>query len=80
MTTRTADTRPRLLRAAPGILMEGEGALTFDAVAKRVGISKGGIIHHFPTRKSSRRNSHTSFPAHRGWGFGSVTKIAGAKV
>lgn len=52
MTQKANDTRSRLLEAALAILTEGKEALSFDAVAKRVGISKGGLIHHFPTRDS----------------------------
>ena len=52
MTTKSADTRDLLLQSALGILMEGEGVLTMDAVVKRSGVSKGGLIHHFPTREA----------------------------
>jgi AcrR family transcriptional regulator len=52
MTTRSADKRDLLLQAALGILLEGEGILTLDAVVKRSGVSKGGLMHHFPTREA----------------------------
>lgn len=52
MTTRSNDTRDLLLHSALRILMDGEGVLTLDAVVKRSGISKGGLIHHFPTREA----------------------------
>lgn len=52
MTSKTTDTRFLLLSAATNILMEGESVLTLDAVSKRSGISKGGLIHHFPTKEA----------------------------
>jgi len=50
MTKRDLNTRDLLLSAACSILMEGEEVLTLDAVAKRSGISKGGLLHHFPSK------------------------------
>lgn len=52
MTVRSADTRDLLLTAALNLLMEEEGVLTFDRISKKSGISKGGLIHHFPTKES----------------------------
>lgn len=52
MPARSPDTRDQLLQSALRILVDGEGVLTLDAVAKRSGISKGGLIHHFPTREA----------------------------
>lgn len=52
MTQKNPETRSRLLQAAFAILVEEDGLLTLDAVAKRVGVSKGGLIHHFPTREA----------------------------
>ncbi|MDR3669258.1 MAG: TetR/AcrR family transcriptional regulator [Holophaga sp.] len=50
MTKRDINTRDLLLSAACAILMEGQEVLTLDAVAKRSGISKGGLLHHFPSK------------------------------
>ena len=50
MSKRDIDTRDLLLSAACSILMEGEEVLTLDAVAKRSGISKGGLLHHFHSK------------------------------
>jgi AcrR family transcriptional regulator len=50
MTTKSQETRDLLLQAAMGLLMEGECVLTLDAVVKRAGISKGGLMHHFPSK------------------------------
>jgi len=52
MTPKSADTRHLLLATARSILLEGEGTLTLDAVARRSGVSKGGLIHHFPNREA----------------------------
>jgi AcrR family transcriptional regulator len=43
--------RAQLLNAAAQIAVErGLGSLTLDMVAQRAGVSKGGLIHHFPNR------------------------------
>lgn len=42
-------TRQRLLDAAMKVAQtEGALALTLDAVARAAGVSKGGLLHHFP--------------------------------
>lgn len=44
-------TRQRILRAADAIATEsGAGMVSLDAVAERAGISKGGLLYHFPTK------------------------------
>ena len=44
-------TRERLLTAAVSALQrQGVGALTLDAVAREAGVSKGGLLHHFPSK------------------------------
>ncbi len=46
-------TRRHVLAAAADIVaVEGAAKLTLDAVAERVGLSKGGILHHFATKDS----------------------------
>ena len=41
----------RLLDVAGELVAEsGVMALTLDAVAKRAGVSKGGLLHHFPSK------------------------------
>lgn len=43
--------RRQLLEIAALLLAErGERALTLDAVARKAGVSKGGLLHHFPSR------------------------------
>ncbi|MFI4880731.1 MAG: TetR/AcrR family transcriptional regulator [Steroidobacterales bacterium] len=43
--------RERLLDAAERAVLEtGAGHLTLDAVAKFAGVSKGGLLHHFPSK------------------------------
>jgi AcrR family transcriptional regulator len=46
-----AETRDKLLRAtAEFIAQNGAANLTLDAIAATSGISKGGLLHHFPTK------------------------------
>lgn len=48
-----AATRQRLLDAAWRVLTRhGSQALSLDAVAREAAVSKGGLLHHFPTRAS----------------------------
>ncbi len=43
--------RARLLTAAAQETVErGLAAITLEAVARRAGVSKGGLLHHFPSR------------------------------
>jgi AcrR family transcriptional regulator len=45
--------RARVLDAAERLVLEtGAGHLTLDAVAKCAGLSKGGLLYHFPTKDS----------------------------
>lgn len=48
---RSAVTRGKLLEAAERIVL-GDGAkkLTLDAVAREAGVSKGGLLYHFPSK------------------------------
>jgi AcrR family transcriptional regulator len=41
-----------VLTAAKLIVERGAGALTLDAVAAAAGVSKGGLLHHFPTKEA----------------------------
>jgi AcrR family transcriptional regulator len=41
-----------LAAAAEIVALEGAAKLTLDAVAERIGLSKGGILHHFATKDS----------------------------
>lgn len=50
--TKAPATRERLIATALAILKEGKEVLTMDAVVKRSGISKGGLVHHFPTKEA----------------------------
>jgi AcrR family transcriptional regulator len=44
------ETRDRILAAAEKVVAEqGAGHMTMDAVVARAGVSKGGLIYHFPT-------------------------------
>lgn len=43
--------RDLLLKAAESVvLQQGVGCLTLDAVAAAAGVSKGGLLHHFPSK------------------------------
>ncbi|WP_347109936.1 TetR/AcrR family transcriptional regulator [Paenarthrobacter sp. S56] len=45
--------RDAVLDAFESLLIEvGERAATLDAVAKRAGVSKGGLLYHFPNKES----------------------------
>lgn len=47
-----ASSRDRILDAFEEVLVgEGERAATLDAVAAKAGISKGGLIYHFPSKE-----------------------------
>jgi AcrR family transcriptional regulator len=47
------ETRDRLLDAATSVLLrDGAQALTLDAVAKQAGVSKGGLLYHFPSKQA----------------------------
>ncbi len=47
----SSETRARLVQAALSTLRErGPGRFTLDAVAAEAGISKGGLLHHFPSK------------------------------
>ncbi|WUH97014.1 TetR/AcrR family transcriptional regulator [Spirillospora sp. NBC_00431] len=46
-------TKEALLDAAEAVLSEqGTQALTLSAVADRAGVSKGGLLYHFPTKEA----------------------------
>ncbi len=45
------ETRKALVDAAKRLLRMRGTSLSLDAVAREAGISKGGLLHHFPTRE-----------------------------
>ena len=48
-----ASTRDRLLDALESLLLEGGSAgITLEAVAVRAGVSKGGLLYHFPGKEA----------------------------
>ncbi len=48
---RAADTRERILRGAEEVVIrEGVSRLTLEAAAAEAGMSKGGVLYHFPSR------------------------------
>ena len=49
--TRSERTRTAAIQAALAILeRDGPGKLTFDAISRESGISKGGLMHQFRTK------------------------------
>ena len=49
---RGADTRERLLDAAAAVVRrDGAQALTLEAVAAEAGVSKGGLLYHFNSKR-----------------------------
>lgn len=47
----STDTKARILAAAEDLVIrEGVGRLTLESAAQEAGISKGGILYHFPSR------------------------------
>ena len=49
--SRRSSTREALLRAASEVVRaEGVSSLSLEAVARRAGVSKGGLLYHFPTK------------------------------
>jgi AcrR family transcriptional regulator len=53
MKTRTSNSRERVLSAAVDIVArDGSSHLTMDAVAAESGLSKGGVLYHFPSKET----------------------------
>lgn len=47
------NSREAMLDAAQNVVLEGGAAkLTLDAVARRAGVSKGGVMYNFPTKEA----------------------------
>lgn len=50
---RAKETRQRLIDAATTTMQRhGYGGLSLDTVAKTAGVSKGGLLHHYPTKEA----------------------------
>ncbi|MGR3618427.1 MAG: TetR/AcrR family transcriptional regulator [Roseovarius sp.] len=53
MGRRASISRDTLLDATEAVVLEmGATRLTFDAVAERAGVSKGGLLYSFPTKEA----------------------------
>ena len=49
----TRDTKARVLTAAEDVVLtEGVARLTLEKAAVRAGVSKGGVLYHFPSRSA----------------------------
>ncbi|GGK29159.1 TetR/AcrR family transcriptional regulator [Salinarimonas ramus] len=56
MTKGTESTRTRILRAAQEIAQEvGPASVSLEAVAAKAGVSKGGLLYHFPSKAALLR-------------------------
>ena len=54
-------TRDALLDAAKRVMQRvGAGHLTLDAVAKEAGVSKGGLLYHYPSKGDLLRGMLTA--------------------
>ncbi|MFD1330645.1 TetR/AcrR family transcriptional regulator [Methylopila musalis] len=48
-----AEVRAQVLDVAAALCVErGLSAMTLEAVARRAGVSKGGLLHHFPSKQA----------------------------
>ncbi len=45
-------TRKLILDSLETLVLEGNSSPSLDAVAAKAGVSKGGLLHHFPDRRS----------------------------
>ena len=46
-------TREAILRAADWVVVEeGVSGMTLEAVAREAGVSKGGLLYHFPSKEA----------------------------
>ncbi len=53
MSRSTSTTRHDLLQSAGKIILEqGSSSLTLDSVAQAAGVSKGGLLYHFPNKQA----------------------------
>ncbi len=51
--TRSERTKAAIIAAALAIIArDGAGRLTLDAIARESGVSKGGLLHQFPTKRA----------------------------
>lgn len=51
--TRSERTKAAVIAAALAIIArDGAGRLTLDAIARESGVSKGGLLHQFPTKRA----------------------------
>ena len=52
LTVRRPSSRETILDAAEAVVLaDGAAHLTLDAVAERAGVSKGGLLYHFPSKE-----------------------------
>src|SRR5690606_30036165 len=52
MKQKKRDTKGKIVEAAARVVLaNGIASFTLDAVAKEAGVSKGGLLYHFPTKE-----------------------------
>ncbi len=57
--------REAILNAAEAVVLEkGSGHMSLEAVAARAGVSKGGLLYHFPTKEDLLRGMMERLIAH----------------
>lgn len=75
--TRRSDTRARILEVAAALMaVGGLEAVTFDAVAARLGVTKQAVIYWFPTKVALL--SELALPGLRGEAQSAIKAAAGA--
>jgi AcrR family transcriptional regulator len=53
MSTQPTSTRDSILQAAGRVVLaEGVNGMTLEAVAREAGVSKGGLLYHFPNKEA----------------------------
>lgn len=65
MARHSDNARESIIDAAERVVIEaGAGKLTFEAVASKAGISRGGLLHHFPDKESLLKAMLDRFKKH----------------
>jgi AcrR family transcriptional regulator len=68
------NSREAMLDAAQDVvLQDGAGKLTLDAVAKRAGVSKGGVMYNFPTKEALLKAMMERLVEHNRYAHAKVT-------
>ncbi|RCW78741.1 TetR/AcrR family transcriptional regulator [Phyllobacterium bourgognense] len=72
-------TADQILDGAEEVLLaNGVTGLTLNAVAEKVGISKGGLLYHFPSKEALESSLHNRFVASMGRRLSERERTAGS--